>query len=91
MNERIHISGETITDQAFAERLLRVHAAAEKLLEQGKPPTLPSFFETMTAIAFLTFAEEKVQIAVLEVGMGGRLDATNIVEPLNPRDHRHLA
>jgi len=82
VNERIHISGEAIADQAFADRYFRVHEAAEQLLKQGSLPTLPSFFETMTAIAFLTFAEEKVQIAVLEVGMGGRLDATNIVEPL---------
>ena len=82
VNERIHVSAETIADQAFAERYSRVHEAAERLVEQGRLPTLPSFFETMTAIAFLTFAEEKVQIAVLEVGMGGRLDATNIVEPL---------
>jgi dihydrofolate synthase / folylpolyglutamate synthase len=82
VNERIHLSGETIADSAFAERYFRVHEAAVLLVNQGKLPALPSFFETMTAIAFLTFAEENVQIAVLEVGMGGRLDATNIVEPL---------
>ena len=45
-------------------------------------PWHPSFFEMMTAIAFAYFAREKVEIAVLEVGMGGRLDATNVVEPL---------
>ena len=44
-------------------------------------PWHPSFFEMMTAIAFEYFAREKVDIAVLEVGMGGRLDATNVVEP----------
>jgi dihydrofolate synthase / folylpolyglutamate synthase len=82
VNERIHISGEMIADQAFADRYFRVHDVSERLVKQGELPALPSFFETMTAIAFLTFAEEKVQIAVLEVGMGGRLDATNIVEPL---------
>lgn len=82
VNERIHISGETIADQAFAERYFRVHETAVLLVKEGRLPALPSFFETMTAIAFLSFAEEKVQIAVLEVGMGGRLDATNIVEPL---------
>ena len=82
VNERIHVSGEAIADEAFAERYFRVHDVAVRLVEQGRLPTLPSFFETMTAIAFLTFAEERVQIAVLEVGMGGRLDATNIVEPL---------
>jgi dihydrofolate synthase/folylpolyglutamate synthase len=43
---------------------------------------MPSFFEMLTALGFLYFAESKVEIAVLEVGMGGRLDATNVVEPL---------
>jgi len=45
-------------------------------------PQLPSYFELLTALSFLHFAEAKVQVAVLEVGMGGRLDATNIVDPL---------
>jgi dihydrofolate synthase / folylpolyglutamate synthase len=82
VNERIRIDGEMIPDAKFAERYFRVHEAATLLVNQGKLPTHPSFFETMTAIAFLTFAEEQVSIAVLEVGMGGRLDATNIVEPM---------
>ncbi len=82
VNERIHVSAEAIADEAFAQRYFRVHEAAVQLVNEGRLPALPSFFETMTAIAFLTFAEERVQIAVLEVGMGGRLDATNIVEPL---------
>lgn len=82
VNERVRIDGEVIADASFAERYFRVHEAATLLVNQGKLPTLPSFFETMTAIAFLTFAEEQVSIAVLEVGMGGRLDATNIVEPM---------
>src|SRR5262249_2626877 len=54
----------------------------ERLVEEKELPWHPSFFEMMTAIAFLGFAEERVDIAVLEVGMGGRLDATNVVEPL---------
>ncbi len=49
---------------------------------RGDLPWHPSFFEMMTAIAFVHFARERVEIAVLEVGMGGRLDATNVVEPL---------
>ena len=53
-----------------------------RLLREGKLPQHPSFFESVTAVAFLYFAEQAVDIAVLEVGMGGRLDATNIVEPL---------
>ncbi len=53
-----------------------------QLVLDGRLPQLPSFFETLTAQAFLNFAEAKVEIAVLEVGMGGRLDATNVVDPL---------
>ena len=48
----------------------------------GRLPQLPSYFEILTALAFLYFAENKIDIAVLEVGMGGRLDATNVVNPL---------
>lgn len=82
VNERIQIDGEPISDTSFAERYFRVQDAAAMLVNEGKLRGLPSFFERMTAIAFLTYAEERVEIAALEVGMGGRLDATNIVEPL---------
>src|SRR5208282_724785 len=54
----------------------------DRLVRKGKLPQQPSFFEMLTALAFLHFVESKVEIAVLEVGMGGRLDATNVVEPL---------
>lgn len=82
VNERIRINGEEISDDTFAHLHGEVDRAAEKLVESGDLPWYPSFFEMMTAIAFAHFAREKVQIAVLEVGMGGRLDATNVVEPL---------
>jgi dihydrofolate synthase/folylpolyglutamate synthase len=59
-----------------------VDRVAERLVAGGELPWHPSFFEMMTAISFLQFASEGVAIAVLEVGMGGRLDATNVVEPL---------
>jgi dihydrofolate synthase/folylpolyglutamate synthase len=81
-NERIRIDGAEITDTDFAEIFFRVRATAQKLVEQGKLAQPPSFFETLTAMAFLHFAEPAIEIAVLEVGMGGRLDATNIVDPL---------
>jgi dihydrofolate synthase/folylpolyglutamate synthase len=58
-----------------------VDRVAERLVAQGELPWHPSFFEMMTAIAFEHFAREQVKIAVLEVGMGGRLDATNVVDP----------
>jgi dihydrofolate synthase/folylpolyglutamate synthase len=71
-----------ISDEAFAAAYFRVDEAASRLVRDGRLEQHPSFFETMTALAFLHFAEEAVEIAILEVGMGGRLDATNVVEPL---------
>lgn len=84
VNERIQVNGAAISDDAFAAAYARVDAMAKLLVGEGKLPHYPSFFEVLTAMAFLHFAEkeEKVDIAVLEVGLGGRLDATNIVEPL---------
>lgn len=98
VNERVRVLGPTnsfqekgnrqgswageIPDDAFASLYFRVDEAATRLVEDGRLPAHSSFFETMTALAFLHFAAEAVDIAVLEVGMGGRLDATNVVEPL---------
>lgn len=82
LNERIRINGEQISDDNFAALHGEVDRVAERLVEQSALPWHPSFFEMMTAITFLHFARQKVEIAVLEVGMGGRLDATNVVEPL---------
>jgi dihydrofolate synthase/folylpolyglutamate synthase len=82
INERIRINGEEIGDDDFARMHGEVDRVAERLVEEGQLPWHPSFFEMMTAIAFAQFARERVGIAVLEVGMGGRLDATNVVEPL---------
>jgi dihydrofolate synthase / folylpolyglutamate synthase len=82
INERIRVNGQEICDDDFARLHGEVDRVAEKLVEQRELPWHPSFFEMMTAIAFVHFARERVEIAVLEVGMGGRLDATNVVEPL---------
>jgi len=82
LNERIRINGSEIGDEDFAGLHGQVDALAERLVECGKLPWHPSFFEMMTAIAFAYFLREHADIAVLEVGMGGRLDATNVVEPL---------
>jgi dihydrofolate synthase/folylpolyglutamate synthase len=81
INERIRVDGKEIGDDDFARLHGEVDREAERLVEQGQLPWHPSFFEMMTAIAFEHFALEAVEIAVLEVGMGGRLDATNVVEP----------
>jgi dihydrofolate synthase/folylpolyglutamate synthase len=82
INERIRVNAAEIGDDDFAALHGDVDRVAEKLVERGDLPWHPSFFEMMTAIAFAYFARARVEIAVLEVGMGGRLDATNVVEPL---------
>src|ERR1700757_113221 len=82
INERIRVNGEEVGDDDFARLHGEVDRVAERLVEQGALPWHPSFFEMMTAIAFSQFARERVDVAVLEVGMGGRLDATNVVEPV---------
>jgi dihydrofolate synthase/folylpolyglutamate synthase len=81
INERIRVNGCAISDDDFASLHGAVDRVAERLVERAELPWHPSFFEMMTAIAFEYFAGEKVDLAVLEVGMGGRLDATNVVEP----------
>ena len=122
-NERIRINGVAIPDEGLATLFTHVEASAERLVGEARLPYSPSFFETVTAIAFLHFAgvnasfaahgqafslqgasaeaftpfastlpaasqfphlhlPHAVDIAVLEVGMGGRLDSTNVVEPL---------
>jgi dihydrofolate synthase/folylpolyglutamate synthase len=81
INERIRIDGSPITDDAFAGIHDLVDRTAERLVSENELPWHPSFFEMLTAIAFEYFSREKVDIAVLEVGMGGRLDATNVVDP----------
>ena len=82
VNERIQVHGREISDDDFARLYFRVDEAGARLLQQGTLPQAPSFFETVTALAFLYFAQADLDIAVLEVGLGGRLDATNIVEPM---------
>jgi dihydrofolate synthase/folylpolyglutamate synthase len=81
-NERIRVDHEEIADGDFARLYFRVLDVAQAVVLAGELTQLPSYFEVLTAQAFLYFAESKVDIAVLEVGMGGRLDATNVVEPL---------
>jgi len=82
VNERIRIGEAEIADEEFANLFFRVSETAQQLVLDGRLPQHPSFFEVLTAIALVYFAEAQVDLAVLEVGMGGRLDATNIVDPL---------
>jgi dihydrofolate synthase/folylpolyglutamate synthase len=81
VNERIRVDGEEISDEDFARAFTEVYGRVEQLREQEKIAQLPSFYEYLTAAAFLHFARAGIQFAVLEVGMGGRLDATNVTEP----------
>ena len=81
VNERIRIDNEPISDVEFAVTYDRVESAANDLLARGELPWHPSFFEMLTGMMFEYFSSAGVELAVLEVGMGGRLDATNIADP----------
>jgi dihydrofolate synthase/folylpolyglutamate synthase len=93
--ERIQIDGEWISEAAWCAAFGEVHTAVEVLLAQDKIDTHPSFFETMTAMAFVAFAHAGIEVVVLETGLGGRLDATNLVDPelvvITPIDFDHEA
>jgi len=93
--ERIRIDGAPVSTEYFAEACLTVHEAAERLLSAGVLECHPTYFETVTAMAFVLFRRFRVDISVLEVGLGGRLDATNVVEPelavITPVDFDHEA
>jgi dihydrofolate synthase/folylpolyglutamate synthase len=81
INERIQFDGEPIPDAEFAAEFTRVQPAIEALLASGELGAHPTYFECVTAMAFDAFARRPVDFAVYEVGMGGRLDSTNIVQP----------
>ncbi len=78
MNERIKINGTMISDSTFLEMFLEVKKQVDEMKKEGYEH--PSFFEFIFAMAALCFAREKVDVAVFEVGLGGRLDATNILK-----------
>lgn len=77
IRERISINGKLISERDFTGLMAKI-APAVKRLERDSP----TFFEIMTAAAFLHFVNNKVDFAVLETGLGGRLDSTNVVKPL---------
>jgi dihydrofolate synthase/folylpolyglutamate synthase len=91
--ERIRIGGEPVSADQFAGAFEAVHAVAERLLAGGQIDFHPTYFETVTAMAFLLFREAGVETAVIEVGLGGRLDATNVILPeltvITPVDFDH--
>src|SRR5437763_15000523 len=76
ITERVSINGEQISRDEFSRLTSRVKATAEELVTQRDLETLPTFFGHVTAIALLAFAEARVELAILETGLGGRLDST---------------
>lgn len=93
--ERIRIDGVPVSAERFAGAFERIHAAVEALIADGAIDMHTTYFETVTAMALAVFEEERVEIVVLEVGLGGRLDATNVVIPdlaiITPVDFDHEA
>ncbi len=91
--ERIRLGGVPVSPEEFAAAFDRVHGAAESLLATDRLAMHPTYFETVTAMAFLIFAERRVDRTVLEVGLGGKWDATNVVQPeigvITPIDFDH--
>lgn len=91
--ERIRISGQAVSEDQFAEAFSEVHEISERLERSGILDLHPTYFECVTAMAFLLFARAHVDTVVLEVGLGGRLDATNVVRPalsvITPIDFDH--
>jgi dihydrofolate synthase/folylpolyglutamate synthase len=82
VEERFVIDGREVDTAALREAAARVRSAADGLERDGALEGPPTFFECATAIAFVLFREARVDVAVLEVGLGGRLDATNVVSPM---------
>lgn len=80
ITERIKINGREIPQKNFADLTTKVRETAENLIKTGKLEALPTFFEHLTVIALLAFREQKVDVAILETGLGGRLDSTTAAE-----------
>jgi dihydrofolate synthase/folylpolyglutamate synthase len=78
LHERITVNSEMISEPEMLGLINRIYAPVEKIAKSNHAPT---FFEIMTALAFMFFADMKVDIAVIETGLGGRLDSTNVIRP----------
>jgi dihydrofolate synthase/folylpolyglutamate synthase len=81
LSERFVIEGRPVSDAALADAIGDVRSAIDGLRADGGLDVQPTFFEVTTAIAFELFRRAGVEVAILEVGLGGRLDATNVVAP----------
>ncbi len=93
ITERIKINGEEISENAFAEYATKIKDVSEQLVLEKKLETVPTFFEQVTAIALYAFAEAKIELAILETGLGGRFDATTAanaeIAAITPIDFDH--
>ena len=91
--ERIKIDNQEISEEDFARHATHIKEVSEKLVERGELETAPTYFEQVTAIALNYFAERKVEIAILETGLGGRFDATTAanaeIVAITPIDYDH--
>jgi len=77
LHERISVNSKMVTESEMLGLLNRVYSPVEKMAKNSSP----TFFEIMTAMAFMHFADKEVDIAVVETGLGGRLDSTNVLKP----------
>jgi len=93
VTERVRIGGKAISEEDFARHATIVREISEKLVETGELETVPTYFEQVTAIALNAFAESKVELAILETGLGGRFDATTAaraeIVAITPIDYDH--
>ncbi len=93
ITERICIGGAEISEEKFAEYATKIRKISENLVAENKLKTLPTFFEQLTAIALKFFADEKIEIAILETGLGGRFDSTTAAKAeivgITPIDYDH--
>jgi dihydrofolate synthase/folylpolyglutamate synthase len=93
ITERIKINGQEISEETFACHATKIREISEKLLKDEKLENLPTFFEQITAIAISAFDEAKIELAILETGLGGRFDATTAAKAeivaITPIDFDH--
>jgi dihydrofolate synthase/folylpolyglutamate synthase len=78
LHERIAVNSEMVTNKQMLSLVNRIHATIEKFKKKDDAPT---FFEIMTALAFMHFVDQEVDVAIIETGLGGRLDSTNVIDP----------
>ncbi len=93
ITERIRINGEEINENEFARHATRIREISTKLVETSELETVPTYFEQVTAIALNAFAEARIELVILETGLGGRFDATTAaiaeIVAITPIDFDH--